>query len=231
MNTILNINNRTIMKFKNININKNEIIFNIIQLLFGSLVVFIMMYLVVPNVIIFSVSIADMIFKLCLNTEIGNESINYMFTSFQLSCCSLAILLAVLFSNYAYFLRYNYYIKHKSLFNNQNFIYLFRILNNLHHVFYKNKQLEQQFKVSCSNIETINKFIKIAKNKNDIQTTHRLLELKSLINSFNEFTLDKIKYNHEYKDLTKFMKNNNENFKIKLDKIAQENNLIYKDNN
>jgi len=41
-------------------------------------------------------------------------------------------------------------------FNNQNFIYLFRILNNLHHVFYKNKQLEQQFKVSCSNIETIN---------------------------------------------------------------------------
>ena len=231
MNTILNINNRTIMKFKNIDINKNEIIFNIIQLLFGSLGFFIMMYLVLPNVIIFSISIGDIISKLCLNVDIKNELINDMFTSFQLSCCSFAILLAVLFSNYVYFLRYNYYIKHKLLFNNQNFIYLFKILNNLHHVFYKSKELEQQFKVSCSNIATTNKFIKIAQNKNDIQTTNKLLELKSLINSFHEFTLDKIKYNYEYKDLTKFMKNNNEKFKIKLDKIAQENNLIYKDNN
>ena len=219
------------MKFKNIDIHKNKIIFNIIQLLFGILGFFIMMYLFIPNLIIFSISIGDIISKLILNVDIKNELINDMFTSFQLSCYSFAILLAILLSNHVYFLKYNYYIKNKSLFNNQNFIDLFRTLNNLHHVFYKSKQLEQQFKVSCSNIETTNKFIKIAKNKNDIQTTHKLLELKSVINSFHEFTLDKIKYNHEYKDLTKFMKNNNEKFKIKLDKIAQENNLIYKDNN
>ena len=154
-----------------------------------------------------------------------------MFTSFQLLCCSLVILFAISFINHSHFIKYKYYVKYNSLFTNKNFIKSFIILNNLHNVFYKNEQLEQQFKISCSNIETTNKFIKIAKNKNDIQTTHKLLELKSVINSFHEFTLDKIKYNHEYKDLTKFMKNNNENFKIKLDKIAQENNLIYKDNN
>ena len=111
MNTILNINNRTIMKFKNININKNEIIFNIIQLLFGSLGFFIMMYLVLPNVIIFSISIGDIISKLCLNVDIKNELTNDTLTSFQLLCYSFALLLATLLNNYVYFVRYKYYIK------------------------------------------------------------------------------------------------------------------------